>query len=236
MNSNAVDAGSGVNWLSEGWRLFVLNPGMWIALFVVYFIILFVLMWIPFVGKLAAALITPGLLAGMLTAARELDSGRDIKIETLFAPLQDESKRTPLLTLGAIYLAAVVALGLLMVLMGGAAALGGATMHGSGAGMVGLFGTLGIFALLLFLVWAAFASVVGYAVPLICFENVAPVDALKRSLSGLLQNIVPFLVFGIVALVLAVIASVPFMLGWLVLGPVLVGATYASYKQIFANG
>jgi hypothetical protein len=39
-------------------------------------------------------------------------------------------------------------------------------------------------------------------------------------------------VFAIICAILSVVATLPFLLGWLVLGPVLCGAVYASYKAI----
>ena len=45
----------------------------------------------------------------------------------------------------------------------------------------------------------------------------------------------PFLLFDLVVLVLAVIAAIPFGLGFLLLGPVLVGAAYAGYRDIFVS-
>ena len=75
-----------------------------------------------------------------------------------------------------------------------------------------------------------------FAGPLVLFQNLPPVDAAKASFTGCLQNIVPFLVYGVISTILAFIATLPFMLGWLVLGPVLVGATYSAYKGIFEGG
>jgi uncharacterized membrane protein len=56
---------------------------------------------------------------------------------------------------------------------------------------------------------------------------------MKESFSGCLRNIVPFLVYGVVMMVFGAIASIPMLLGWLVLGPVLCGSYYASYKDIY---
>ena len=43
----------------------------------------------------------------------------------------------------------------------------------------------------------------------------------------------PFLVYGLIGLVFSIVASTPAGLGWLVLGPVLVGSLYASYRNIY---
>jgi uncharacterized membrane protein len=45
----------------------------------------------------------------------------------------------------------------------------------------------------------------------------------------------PFLVYGLIAFGLALIAAIPFGLGFLLLGPVLIAAVYWSYRDIFAH-
>ena len=43
----------------------------------------------------------------------------------------------------------------------------------------------------------------------------------------------PMLVYGVVLITLAVLATIPILLGWLVLLPVIFTALYASYNDIF---
>ncbi len=43
----------------------------------------------------------------------------------------------------------------------------------------------------------------------------------------------PFLVYGVIGLVLAILASIPIMLGWLALGPVFAASVYTSYRDIY---
>jgi uncharacterized membrane protein len=61
-----------------------------------------------------------------------------------------------------------------------------------------------------------------------------PVDAMKASFAGCLKNIVPFLLYGVVMLVLCFVAAIPLGLGFLVLGPVAVASMYKGYRDIFA--
>jgi uncharacterized membrane protein len=56
---------------------------------------------------------------------------------------------------------------------------------------------------------------------------------MKASFTGCLRNIVPFLVYGVIGFVLMVLASVPVLLGWLVLGPVMVASIYTAYRDIY---
>jgi uncharacterized membrane protein len=60
-------------------------------------------------------------------------------------------------------------------------------------------------------------------------------EAMKSSFRGCLKNVVPFLLYGIVGLVLAIIAIIPVGLGFLVLGPVMWGSMYSSYRDIFVE-
>ena len=43
----------------------------------------------------------------------------------------------------------------------------------------------------------------------------------------------PFLVYGLVGFVLAVVATIPVLLGWFVLAPVGMASMYTSYRDIF---
>jgi uncharacterized membrane protein len=57
--------------------------------------------------------------------------------------------------------------------------------------------------------------------------------ALTTSFSACLKNIVPFLVWGVMALLLGILATIPILLGWLLLGPVLMVSVYTAYRDIF---
>ena len=87
--------------------------------------------------------------------------------------------------------------------------------------------------LLVLLVALIIAMAFIYATPLVMLDNMKPVAAVKASFSACLQNILPLLVFGIVYLLLAIIAAIPLFLGFLILLPVSILAMYCSYKSIF---
>ncbi len=56
---------------------------------------------------------------------------------------------------------------------------------------------------------------------------------MKTSFTACLRNIVPFLVYGVVIMVLSIVAAKPFGLGFLVLGPVVIASIYTAYRDIF---
>lgn len=91
-----------------------------------------------------------------------------------------------------------------------------------------------------FVLWAQLLAIIGglavfaYAVPLTLFDGVHPLKAMTLSLQAFIYNLVPVsMLFGF-SLVLAGMATFAFGIGFLVLLPVLVGANYASYREIFA--
>jgi uncharacterized membrane protein len=59
--------------------------------------------------------------------------------------------------------------------------------------------------------------------------------AMKSSFQGCLRNMLPFLVYGIVGFLLAIVAVIPLGLGFLVLGPVMWGTMYVGYRDIFVR-
>jgi len=74
---------------------------------------------------------------------------------------------------------------------------------------------------------------VWFAPALIVFHDVGSVAAMQASFAGCLHNIMPFLLYGIVWFIASIIASIPLMLGWLILGPVTVASIYTAYKDIY---
>jgi uncharacterized membrane protein len=121
------------------------------------------------------------------------------------------------------------------MILGGGAIMG--MMAGGAARSAGGFmasAAVGMLALLVGLVLGSvFAMAFWFAPALVVFRNIAPVEALKASWSASLGNIVPFLVFGVIWIIAAVVASIPFGLGWFVLMPVTALACYRSYVDIF---
>jgi uncharacterized membrane protein len=74
-----------------------------------------------------------------------------------------------------------------------------------------------------------------FAPALVTLHQIAPVDAMKLSFRGSLRNVLPFAVYGVICLILALLATLPAGLGWLVFLPVLAGSVYAGYKDIFVR-
>jgi uncharacterized membrane protein len=233
VTGRGVGAGRGTAWWSESWALFMKNPGMWLVFTVIYLVGIVVLHFIPVLGSLIAAALTQVLVGGWMLSARKLESGGQLEVADLFEGFKD--KLNPLLVLGAIALGASIVIMLVMGLMGGGAVMGIAA-SGAASSAGGLMASLavGMLALLVGLVLGfVFAMAIWFAPALVVLGNVAPVDALKASWSASLKNFGAFLVYGLIWMVAAFVASIPFGLGWLVLMPLTALGMYCGYKDIF---
>jgi uncharacterized membrane protein len=236
-----VPPGNGWLWITDAWKLFLKQPGLWVLMFVILVIIMAMLTWLGFIGSLATALSIPIFGGGFVLAARTADRGGTPDVGMLFAGFRE--KAGPLAMLGVLNLVAWVIIGLVVGLimgvgMGMGALMGGMAGGGHGAMMGGMAG-MSATALLGFLVALALsvpvAAAIWFAPALVMFRDIAPVDAVKESFAACLKNIIPFLVYGVAGLVLAMLASIPFGLGWLALGPVLGISVYTAYKDLFGG-
>lgn len=228
--SRVVAPGNAFDWLRQGWGIFVVNPGVWIALTIVLLVVFLGLNIVPLVGALAAHLLTPLLVAGLLLACRKAADGQSPEIGDLFAGFRQNTGN--LVMLGVLYMAAMLAIFVVVMVLGGGSVAGGMMMgHGAGFGLA--LGGLLLALLLTLALSLPVLMALWFAPALVCFNNMAPIDALKASFNACLKNTLVFLVYGLIVMVLAFFAALPVMLGFLVLVPVLAGSLYASYRDVF---
>ena len=74
-----------------------------------------------------------------------------------------------------------------------------------------------------------------FAPALVYFHDEPPLEALKISFFACMKNLLSFLVYGVLLLMLCVAAAIPFMLGFLVVGPLALISVYTSYRAIFTE-
>jgi hypothetical protein len=230
-----ADAGRGLGWWQDAWPLFTRSAGMWIVLMVVTIVASLVVGIVPLLGGLVVSLFTPVVIGSFMLAARKVDDGGTLAFDDLYAGFRD--RLAPLVVIGAMLLAASLVLGIVVAVLGGGAMIGGIGSVASGSER-GVMAALGA-GLLFFAIAMAVGLLIGmalwFAPALVVFRGVTPVDAIKASFSASLANIVPFTVFGVVYIVAAVVASIPFGLGWLVLAPLVALTMYVSYKDVFGT-
>ena len=235
----AVPSGRGSVWWSEGWRLFAAAPLPWIGITVIFIVLMIMIAVIPLIGGLATTLLTPVFAGGVLVGCRALDRGGALTIGHLFASFSD--RLGPLLVVGVIYLVGSFVIVLIIgaclmatIGVGGLSALLSGDPFQAGLAMMTSLGLGALIALLVALLFGLpLAMAYWFAPALVVFRNDEPIAAMKTSFNACVVNMWPMFVYGLLGLVYAIVASIPFLLGWLVLAPVFAASVYVSYKDIF---
>jgi uncharacterized membrane protein len=233
---NSFSAGYGILWYKEGWELFKKNLGIWLLLTLAFFGIHFVLNFIPVLGGLITSLLTPGLMGAFYLTAHEREQGGEIDLQTLLTPFKDTAKRNAFLTLGAINIIFILLTILIFAISIGGAGGISALSGGSPEGIARMAAGAGIFAVFLMIIFAsAITMAMIYAVPLIMFTEIMPIDAMKLSIQTCFANFLPLLVFGLIYIGLMILSVITFFIGFIFVFPISVCAVYASFKDIFLN-
>jgi uncharacterized membrane protein len=208
-----VAADRGFGWWGDGIRIFLKSPWMWMAIIAVYAVVAVLVALVPFVGTVGQSLLTPVFVGGMMFGCRALDRGEPLRVAHLFEGFQG-ARFVPLLIVGAVNVALAIALALL-----------------SGAGVLGTFGLsqlstitdpmealnapLGavtltaVLVMVLVLVVAAVVAMLNWFAPaLVTLRGISALEAMKLSFVACLRNWLPFLLYGLVVIVAAIIASI----------------------------
>jgi uncharacterized membrane protein len=240
MQLRRIDASRAIGWYGFGWHTFARSPGIWVAVMLLLAVIVLTLQLIPLIGPLVLSLISPALTGGLMYGAKEAADGRPVKISHVFMGLVQEDTRASMLILGGVMLGLSILFAIVAaIIVGGSAGVGtfsGAANDANGVAVA--TGAMGLGLLLTFLVTVIFTlatfAVLAFAIPLVMFERTPPVEAIKSSVDASLKNLASMTVFVIVYLVSAIIAAIPFFLGFIVLIPVTAAALYAGFRDIYS--
>lgn len=243
-----LEAGAGASWWGEAWSIFRAAPFEWIAVVVVYAIVSIILSFVPVVGGIAGTVLAPVFAGGVMLGCDGLARGQPLSVGCLFEGFRG-GHFAPLLVLGLLWIgilvliALVVVAGTLLALgPGGVAALMRAADSMSfdlasvdyaallSAGMT--FAVLSAIALVL---TAVAASAYWFAPALVVLNGEPPLAALRASFVASWVNVGAFLLYGLIGVGLALAASIPVLLGWLVVGPMTAASAYAGWRTIFGR-
>ncbi|QJR12858.1 hypothetical protein DSM104443_03952 [Usitatibacter rugosus] len=230
-----VPAGRGTAWVGESWVLYKRAPLVWIVMFVIFMVMTVVLAIIP-LGSIVSSMLYPVFAAGFMLGCRELENGGKLEVAHLFAGFKANVGNLILVGLiylaGAMVVAVIAGIGLAISMpfyLGGNFDVNAdmLTMALAMAPLLILF-VLVVMALSLPLVMALW-----FAPPLVVFHNLAPLEAMKASFTGCARNIWPFLIYGLVFLLLLIVAMIPLGLGLLVVSPMIWASIYTAYRDIY---
>jgi len=227
-----VPGGHGWTWIASAWELFKRQPGIWVAIAVITIVIFTAFHFMHAFGMILGILLTPVYTAGVVIGAKALDEGRELEIAHLFTGFT--SRFGALIAVGAIYLALLLAIVVVSALVTGVSVwvMLSASPDLPTATLSAILSILLAWLIALALMVPIFMAV-WFAPALVVFNELGALDALRASFLGCLKNIVPFLIYGLILFCLAFLATIPVLLGWLVLGPVIGASIYTSYRDIY---
>ena len=214
-----VPVGNGYQWLLRGWTMFTTAPLVWMGIAVGFMVLTLVVSATLFL-TIAVNLLIPVFIGGISIGCRAIEEGQGIRFVHLFAGFSH--KLGQLLLVGVLYLLAVT---LMATLVGGVVALTGAGDPSLPLLTLGFFTTIVLFVPLAMAFWLS--------PPLVVWHDFSALQAIRSSFFVTRDNIGPFLLYGGLVMCAAVIASLPLLLGWLVLLPVLYASQYAFYRDVF---
>jgi len=240
----------------EAFRLFRRSPLIWLLLNTLLLVIGSALMLIPLLGPVVFALLTPVFMAGLMVACRDAESGGPIELAHLFVGFRQNAAQ--LVTVGGVYLVGQVIVGGVMLFLGGdeLRAVAAAAMQESAGRQPAPAPTDKVYFALLVgaALFTPLAMAVWFAPPLVVLGGATASAAMKASIRGCLDNLVPMLVyglglvgslFGVLFVLRAVLSVLPSGTGFIrevaAIGTFLAWVTltllsvYTGYRDVFAD-
>ncbi|HUL40459.1 MAG TPA: BPSS1780 family membrane protein [Burkholderiales bacterium] len=234
MEPRQVAVGQGWQWIVQGFDLFKRSPIIWVVLIIILFLIAFALHYIPILGPLIFYILSPVFLGGLMIGCQAQQRGEELEIAHLFAGFTKNTNS--LIALGGVYLVGQIIILGVMFLLGGGALFN--LMTGNKPDIAAMSATLSgtMLAMLVGLaLYVPLAMALWFAPALAVLNDMPPFAALKSSFDACMKNVVPFLIYGIALFILSIIASIPLLLGFLILVPVTLASMYASFRDIYAG-
>ncbi|MDP1765386.1 MAG: BPSS1780 family membrane protein [Methylotenera sp.] len=224
-----VPAGNAWAWIVSGFQLFKANPVMWIIILLIYLAIIIPISLVPVIGSVLSTLLAPVFAAGMMWGCKALTHQQDLEINHLFEGFKKNTSQ--LIAIGGIYMISLLVIAVFVVLSLDKETMDlivkGQELSQEQARVM----MLPILIAMLFIVPILMAY--WYAPLLSGLHNLSAVDAMKLSFVACLKNMVPFLLYGFIFMVLLIVAIIPFGLGLILVVPVMMTSLYTSYVDVF---
>ena len=233
MEIHQVYAKQGLQWILSGFYIFRKAPLAWVVVCFTLMLIALVMSMIPLLGKIIFTLISPVFLAGLMQGCKAMEQGKPLEIAHLFIAFKENP--APIISIGGFYLIGQILIIGLVVLVGGSQ-MTDMMLYGKRVDESELMGVMSSFltsSLIMLVLSIPLMMATWFAPLLVMFHKLPPVAAMQQSFFGCLRNIIPFQVYGITLIVLAIICLMPYGIGLVILIPTLFTSIYVSYKDIF---
>lgn len=225
-----VVAARGGAWIGGGFGLFKQAPGAWASAWLVWMLVQVLLGLVPF-GGVASALLMPVFAGGMLAGCDASYRGGHFRFGTLFHCFSD-GHLADLVVIGLLGLVAQILIVVVVVILGAAPVIADVMQGGLASAHIDPLAILVAIVVGLILVVPVFMAL-WFAPVLIVVRGDSPVAALKSSLSACWRNPAALTVYGLLALLMLVVAIIPLGLGLLIAGPTLTASVYMAQRDVY---
>ena len=211
LSLNSCTISSPIHWLLAGFTLFKRAPSFYIVTMLLWIILLMCFSFMPTVGQFFSSLFSGIMYAFLVVAAHQLSEGDKISFSTVMDDLNPNIVR--LLILNILYSISVA----------------GAMFSAFFIGGDNIIMVAGIATAMLIIISMAF----WLAPILMVVHHVTILEALVLSARGCFHNILPFILYALLAMILLFVSIIPAGLGLLVAIPVTILAMYQACNEIF---
>ncbi len=226
----------GLSWITEAMPYFTRNPLGWIAAMVVFFLISIVLGIIP-LGGLVLNIFYPVIIGGFMLGCIAHKEGGSFEFQHLFAGFKAPYFKR-LTMAGVFYTTAsfsvIVLLCILVFVLFGVEffqKIG----QGQIENIIQLAPDLVMLSLVAITLITPCIMAIWFAPVIIISSEETALSAMQMSFNACLKNMGPFTLYGLVIFILAILAFIPLMLGYLVLLPILSASVYVAFLDCFKN-
>ncbi|MGI0117858.1 BPSS1780 family membrane protein [Zooshikella sp. RANM57] len=239
----------GISWCTSGVKLFSQEWVLFLAIGFIFVLLSLISQIIPLIGWAISQLLTILLWAGFMYCCDNVEKQGHFSFNQFFVGFNQQTG--PLLLLAAIYIAAIMLIftiaGMFLMFTVGMDFIvaiqspqGAPTMSEYRFLLLAMIALLIVMALTIPLLMA-----IWFAPTLIILDQKPFWDAVKLSFQGCLRNMLPFLVYGLVFLVIATVILLPLFASWywliavfalyIIFTPIVFCTIYTSYKDIFVQ-
>lgn len=225
-----VSIGNAWPWITEGWRLFREQPGMWIGGLLLVFVILMVIAFIPYLGVILMALLYPIFGGGLMLGADSVWKTGSMEFGHFFAGFRN--RFGALAIVGLLFMVCSIAINVLIASIAG---LEPTYFFNPGTEVPeGLDWKLYWLATLTGLaIWVPIYAAMWFAPALILLNGMGVGEALKTSFFACFKNFLPFLLYSILLTLITIVSAIPLLLGLFITMPLWVITIYTAYRDIF---
>lgn len=242
-----------MKWFSEAFQIFKKYPWMWILLYFTSLTIEIGMSRIPFFGPIITSVLVLYFKMGLAQGTADVKLGKTLEFEHLFSAFRKENLSLISVQLITIFFGLFLSIGMSLLVFMLIAGLD-TTREMIGLIMAGLqqngdFSSdqaqallqLGsnifpatIIAILVTSVLVTFATMTTFFAPyFIIFQKTNLINALKLSFNGCIQHFWPLTIYGLAAIFWAIIAAIPFFLGFIIFPVIFNIANFCVYESLF---